>query len=112
MKKHTARVLRKEIKIHFAAHHFVYHSKSSKEIAKVVNVAPHKVFLWSLTDEWRKALKLWQYAGDPFVEDFYEYASSFTNIEEKWAQLFETPDLETVTNIPIFTGEMPKGNYR
>ena len=104
MKADTRRQMRKEIKMHFAAHHFVFHSKLAKDIAIVVNVSPERIVRWCNTKNWRKALKMWGYAGDMFVEDYYDYTkSSLTCIYEKWIHQFELADLEPVTYVPILS---------
>lgn len=105
MKKITARALRKNIKLEFAAYHFVFNSKSAKDIAEIINVSPETICRWCHTPEWRKALKLWGYASCPFVSDYYDYMkSSFDCVEDKWENLFETPDMEPVVDIPALGG--------
>ena len=101
MKRLTARALRKNLKLEFAAHHFVHHSKTATEIGFVVNVSPERVCRWCTTHEWRLALKLWGYPAShsPFVDDYYEYANTpLSNkkdfLIEAWASIFDNPEIE------------------
>ena len=47
--------LTQNLKILFAAHHFVFKSKDTEAIADVVNVKPSKVKHWMQSYEWTDA---------------------------------------------------------
>lgn len=109
MKKQTARALRKNLRLEFAAHHFVFHSKSAKDISKVILVSPEKICRWCSTPEWRNALKLWGYGtACPFVTDFYDYAkSSFDSLTERWKILFDG-EIPSFSDLSVF--DVKKGD--
>ena len=55
----TRETFTQNMKMLFAAHHYVYHSKDLKEIANVVNVKSKKLESWTQTDEWLDCLAYW-----------------------------------------------------
>ena len=52
--------LTQNLKILFAAHHFVFKSKDTEAIADVVNVKPSKVKHWMQSYEWLETLAYWR----------------------------------------------------
>lgn len=57
----TRKTLTRNLKMLFAAHHYVVHSKDTKEIARVVNVKPAKLQRWMREhpNEWLDCLAYW-----------------------------------------------------
>ena len=57
----TRKTLTKNLKMLFAAHHYVVHSKDIKEIARVINVNPIKLHQWMREhqDDWLECLAYW-----------------------------------------------------
>lgn len=92
-KRISDRKNRKEVKVLLAAHHFVFHSKNIRDIAKVVNVTPETLTTWVFDEEgdWETALELWAYTGDPIPEGAREVRESLAlNYAGKtWTKLFE-----------------------
>ena len=54
-------ILIENLKILFAAHHFVYISQDVDEIAKIVRVKRKKLDKWMTSSAWADALSLWGY---------------------------------------------------
>lgn len=105
MNKQILRDMRRNVRLHVVAHHFVFHSKSAREVGKVANLSPKRIVRWCKTSQWRNALKLWGYTGCPYFKDYYDFVDgSFADIEEKWLCRFEVPEMETVTYIDIIGG--------
>ena len=72
-------ILIENLKILFAAHHFVYISKDVDEIATIVRVKRKKLEGWMTSSAWGDALSLWRYTlhGD------------FSVIERIWTVMIE-----------------------
>ena len=56
--------LKKLLKIFFAAHHFVYISKDTEEIARIVRVKKKTLEDWMTSTSWHEALEFWGYSPD------------------------------------------------
>ena len=61
--------LTQNLKILFAAHHFVFKSKDTEAIADVVNVKPSKVKHWMQSYEWLETLAYWRGNATPIQGD-------------------------------------------
>ena len=96
----------KGVKTLFAAHCFIFLSKDIHTIAKIVNVLPETLAAMIFsedTDDWENALAFWGYTGDPIPDGALELRESATlkDAEERWVKLFETLQIEPVTDIDI-----------
>ena len=58
----TRQSLTQNLKLLFAAHHFVFKSRDLKEIADAVNVKVSKIEYWMRSKEWHEALAFWGHA--------------------------------------------------
>ena len=61
--------LTRNLKILWAAHHFVFKSKDTEAIADVVNVKPSKVKHWMQSYEWLETLAYWRGNATPIQGD-------------------------------------------
>ena len=59
----TRKTLTKNLKMLFAAHHYVFKSKDIEAIADVVNVKPNKIEDFMRSDEWIEDITYWK--GNP-----------------------------------------------
>ena len=55
----TPKFLTHNLKLLFAAHHYVFNSKDPKDIAKVLKVKKSKVQYWMQSYEWLEAVSYW-----------------------------------------------------
>ena len=87
----TPKFLTHNLKLLFAAHHYVFNSKDPKDIAKVLKVKKSKVQYWMKSYEWIEALNYWSYrpkAGD-------------LNFAEKlWTQMIENGEDLSAIDLP------------
>ena len=51
------------LKIYWAAHHALFVSDLTDDIAKAVHVNPERLKAWAETDEWKEALSFWGYTA-------------------------------------------------
>lgn len=85
-----------QLKMQLAAYIFVYTSKDGMVISQLLNVAPIKLYQWSKSNAWKKALRYWGYNGEPFLQgdEFYQRIKaplvkrSLEKAEKLWMQLF------------------------
>lgn len=104
----THETITQNLKMLFAAHHYVFHSKKIHNIARIVNVRPKALEKWMRQDVWHQCLAYWgrsRKSGD-------------LNFAEKlWTEMVNNS--EHLTNIEYFTSmEKPFkskqgiGNYK
>ena len=75
-------LLIENLKILFAAHHYVYISKDLDEIARIVRVKRKKLDIWMTTSAWGDALRLWGYIQN----------GDFAVIERIWTVMIQNGD--------------------
>ena len=59
------KISKKEVKMLFAAHVFVYTSKDGMVISNIINLSPYKLHRLTKSPNWTKCLAYWNYTGDP-----------------------------------------------
>ena len=74
------------LKLLFAAHHFVYKSKDIHEIASVVNIKVDIVEEWMQSFDWLEALAYW--GNRPKAGDFQVTERCWTDMTENCEDLF------------------------
>ena len=88
----TKSFLKQNLKMLFAAHHFVHKSRDPEAIADVVNLKPSKIENWMKSYEWIEALAYWGYK--PKTDDLNLAENLWTEMLEKGEDLspVEYPD--------------------
>ena len=90
----TRKTLTKNLKMLFAAHHFVFNSQEIADIAAVINLAPKRVEKLMQSDEWIETVAYWK--GNPRTKEGdlglaeHVWAEIIANCED--LSVFEYPD--------------------
>ena len=77
----TPKFLTHNLKLLFAAHHFIFKSKDPKAIANVLNVKKSKIEYWMKSHEWIEAISYWR--GNRPIEGDLNLAESV------WTEMIE-----------------------
>ena len=104
------KISRKEAKMLFAAHVFVYTSRDGMVISNIVNVSAYRLHLISESPNWTEALKFWNYTGDPAIEGKrYPYevgrkriSQSLKYARKLWLELF---GIKPLKRLPRWTND-------
>ena len=83
----TQKFLTHNLKLLFAAHHYVFNSKDPKVIAKVLNVKKSKIQYWMQSYEWIEAISYWSGSRPNNGEDFDLAEQIWTEMIEKYDDL-------------------------
>ena len=85
--------LTQNLKILFAAHHFVFKSKDTEAIADVVNLKHSKIKHWMQSYEWIEALAYWR--GNPAPKQ-----GDLQDAEKLWTQMIENGEDLSLVDYP------------
>ena len=95
----TQKFLTHNLKLLFAAHHFVFNSKDPKAIAKVLKVKKGKVQYWMQSYEWIEAVSYWCGSRPKNGEDFDLAEQVWTEMIEKYDDLSAIDFLKILSRI-------------
>ena len=115
----TPKFLTHNLKLLFAAHHYVFNSKDPKAIAKVLNVKKGKIQSYMQSYEWIEAISYWS-GSRPKSGDFQSAEKLWTEMIENGEDLNpidypeksinsppDNPDMYALIQSPNFTGWKP-----
>ena len=92
----TRKTLNQNLKMLFAAHHYVWKSKEAKTIADVVNVKQGRLQRWMQTDEWLELVAYWR--GNP-----RSLEGDLGLAEKLWSQMIEFEEHTSPAEYPNAT---------
>ena len=98
----TRKTFIKNLKMLFAAHHYVFNSQEIADIAVVINLSPKRVEKLMQADEWAEAVAYWK--GNPVGKE-----GDLGLAEKLWAYMVENGEHTNLVEYPDTPFSAPKG---
>ena len=95
--------LTKLLKTIWGAHHFVFFSRETADIASVVNLSPQRLEKLMKSPYWKEALHYW--SGNPGFGE--ENVGDLKFAERLWAEMIEKANTSILLTIPIKLSSHP-----